>query len=102
MSAGMHLSMRRGTGADGSRRFVLRRCEQNPQRSQQQQRRPDSDASRCAGGGLAMEWAIESRDDENRRKSEANRAQWEIERDWHPWFAWFPVEVTPTKRAWLC
>jgi hypothetical protein len=27
--------------------------------------------------------------------------QWEMERDWHPWFAWLPVDVGDGKTAWL-
>lgn len=49
-----------------------------------------------------MEWTVESRDDERMRKNTARRAQWERECKWHRWFAWYPVRITPKKRAWLC
>lgn len=48
-----------------------------------------------------MIWRKESFDAKTKRLREGNRARWEREREWHPWFAWRPVEVAPDKTAWL-
>ena len=50
-----------------------------------------------------MLWNIESFTQEKTRKNEKRRAQWLIEREWHSWFAWYPVRlISDTQKAWLC
>lgn len=29
------------------------------------------------------------------------RPKWERLREWHRWFAWYPVKIAPDRRAWL-
>ncbi len=48
-----------------------------------------------------MLWTTESNEERNARKNAALIPQWEYERNWHPWFAWYPVFVEPKRKAWL-
>ena len=48
-----------------------------------------------------MWWKHESFEQERKRKNAKLRPKWEAEREWHKWFAWYPVEVEPTKSVWL-
>jgi len=48
-----------------------------------------------------MKWTVESFDERNARKNEALREQYEYEKEWHPWFAWKPVLVSPKEKVWL-
>lgn len=48
-----------------------------------------------------MEWLTESNDAERARKNAANKEKWLYERNWHRWFAWYPVRTSPTKVRWL-
>jgi molybdopterin-guanine dinucleotide biosynthesis protein A len=48
-----------------------------------------------------MLWTIESHEAERARKNARFTNQWRRECEWHPWFAWYPVRITPTTRAWL-
>jgi hypothetical protein len=48
-----------------------------------------------------VKWTIESYEDEKARRNAALRERWLFEREWHPWFAWYPVRVSPTEKAWL-
>lgn len=49
-----------------------------------------------------MQWAAESFEDERKRKNAELRPMWEAECEWHLWFAWYPVNISPDRKAWLC
>ena len=48
-----------------------------------------------------MIWTAESEEARHARMNAKCRPQWLRLRDWHRVFAWTPVFVTPTRKAWL-
>jgi hypothetical protein len=48
-----------------------------------------------------MKWTAESKEAERARKNAARRPQWERECSWHRWFAWYPVQTSPTNITWM-
>lgn len=49
-----------------------------------------------------MQWNSESSQHERERKNAQYRSQWIRECKWHTWFAWYPVSVSASRKAWLC
>lgn len=48
-----------------------------------------------------MYWSSESMENKFKRKNELFKPKWDRHANWHSWFAWIPVRVTPQKKAWL-
>jgi hypothetical protein len=48
-----------------------------------------------------MLWKIEDPDVKWKRLLVKSEPEWRRLSEWHSWFAWFPVRVSPTERAWL-
>lgn len=51
---------------------------------------------RAKSSALVAKWRRE-----DASKLEQIKEQWKVECQWHPWFAWYPVEIEWGTTAWL-